>query len=78
MVDRRRSLHRGTTELAHEIPIPFLQTEIPYSSLVEQMGARRAPLHSYARSSKPAVAYESLWQEIRSWLRDGKGYFTKG
>ncbi len=78
MVDRRRSLHRRTTELAQEIPIPFLQTEVPYSSLVEQMGARRAPLHSYARSSKPAVAYESLWQEIRSWLRDGKGYFTKG
>lgn len=78
MVDRRRSLHRGTADLAREIPIPFLQTEVPYSSLVEQMGARRAPLHTYARSSKPAVAYEALWQEVRSWLKDGKGYFTKG
>jgi chromosome partitioning protein len=78
MVDRRRALHRGTADLAQEAPIPFLKTEIPYSSLVEQMGARRAPLHTYARSSKPAVAYEALSDEIGSWLRDGKGYFTKG
>ena len=78
MVDRRRSLHRGTADMAQESPIPFLQTEIPYSSLVEQMGARRAPLHTYAGSSKPALAYEELWQEVNAWLRDGKGYFTKG
>jgi len=78
MVDRRRNLHRGTADLAEEIPIPFLRTEIPYSSLVEQMGARRAPLHTFARSSKPGVAYEALWEEIGKWLRKGKGYFTKG
>ncbi len=78
MVDRRRSLHRGTADLAREIPIPFLRTEIPYSSLVEQMGARRAPLHAFAGSSKPAVAYEELWEEIGDWLEKGKGYVTKG
>ena len=78
MVDRRRSLHRGTADMAQESPIPFLETEVPYSSLVEQMGAQRAPLHTYARSSKPAKAYEALWQETRNWLRDGRGYFTRG
>lgn len=78
MVDRRRSLHRGTADLAGEIPIPFLETEIPYSSLVEQMGARRAPLHTFARRSKPALAYEALLDEIREWFREGRGYFTKG
>ena len=78
MVDRRRSLHRGTADLAREIPIPFLKTEIPYSSLVEQMGARRAPLHTFARNSKPAQAYESLWREVWHWQKTGKGYFTKG
>lgn len=78
MVDRRRSLHRGTADLAHEAPIPFLRTEIPYSSLVEQMGARRAPLHTYARSSAPAQAYEALWNEVNRWIEDGTGYFTKG
>ncbi len=77
MVDRRRTLHRGTADLADQIPIPFLGTEIPYSSLVEQMGARRAPLHTFARSSKPAMAYEALWYEIGDWLDDGSGYFTK-
>ncbi len=78
MVDRRRSLHRGTADLADESPVPFLGTEIPYSSLVEQMGARRAPLHTFARTSKPALAYEALWYEIEDWLEDGSGYYTKG
>jgi chromosome partitioning protein len=77
MVDRRKSLHRSTAELQQEIPIPFLETQIPYSSLVEQMGTYRAPLHTFARSSKPAKAYEDLWQEIRRWLREGTGYHTK-
>jgi cellulose biosynthesis protein BcsQ len=77
MVDRRRSLHRSTADLADESPIPFLGTEIPYSSLVEQMGARRAPLHTFARTSKPAMAYEALWYEIEDWLQDGSGYFTR-
>jgi len=77
MVDRRRSLHRGTAALAEQIPVPFLGTEIPYSSLVEQMGVRRAPLHTFARRSKPALAYEALWYEIGDWLEDGSGYFTK-
>lgn len=78
MVDRRRALHRGTADMARESPIPFLETEVPYSSLVEQMGGRRAPIHVYARSSKPARAYETLWGEVTEWLRDGKGYYTKG
>jgi cellulose biosynthesis protein BcsQ len=78
MVDRRKALHRGTADLAAEIPIPFLRSQIPYSSLVEQMGAHRAPIHTYARTTHPARAYEELWREIRQWLKKGKGYRTKG
>lgn len=78
MVDRRKALHRKTADLSREIPLPFLRSQIPYSSLVEQMGAFRAPLHTYAASSVPARAYGELWREIRQWLRTGKGYFTKG
>lgn len=78
MVDRRKALHRSTAELSQEIPVPFLKSQIPYSSLVEQMGAHRAPLHTFARRSPPALAYEELWKEIRQWLRKEKGYFTKG
>ena len=77
MVDRRKSLHRMTADMADEIPIPFLKTQIPYSSLVEQMGTHRAPLHTFARSSAPAKAYEELWREIRRWHRGEKGYFTR-
>jgi len=78
MVDRRKSLHRQTADLAAQIPIPFLTTQIPYSSLVEQMGSYRAPLHAFSRTSAPARAYENLWRESRQWLKKGKGYHTRG
>lgn len=77
MVDRRKSLHRQTADLAGEIPVPFLKTQIPYSSLVEQMGMYRTPLHTFARTSRPARAYEELWAEILRWKRAGKGYYTR-
>jgi chromosome partitioning protein len=78
MVDRRKALHRRSAELAAEIPVPFLQTQIPYSSLVEQMGSHRSPLHTFARKSAPAKAYEALWREIGAWIEGGKGYYTGG
>ena len=78
MVDRRKSLHRQTAALADQIPIPFLRSQIPYSSLVEQMGTHRAPLHVFARTSSPAKAYQELWWEVRHWLKKGTGYYTKG
>ncbi len=70
MVDRRRKLHRQALELLGDGGDRFrrtaepLETWIPYSSLVEQMGLHRAPLHAFAYSSKPAAAYMSLWREI--------------
>jgi cellulose biosynthesis protein BcsQ len=76
MVDRRKALHRRTAALAGEVPVPFLRSQIPYSTLVEQMGMFRAPLHTYARTSLPARAYESLWREIRHWMKTGKGFFA--
>ncbi len=70
MVDRRRKLHRQALELLasggyryrHTAP-PF-QSWIPYSTLVEQMGLHRTPLHLFAHSSAPGRAYRKLWQEI--------------
>lgn len=78
MVDRRKSLHRQTAEMSQEIPLPFLKSQIPYSSFVEQMGTRRAPLHTFARKSPPGQAYEDLWREIKRWSKKRKGYFTQG
>lgn len=66
MVDRRKALHRQVTASAADSGISMLQTEIPYSSIVEQMGIRRAPLSTFAAGSEAARAYRDLWSEIRN------------
>jgi cellulose biosynthesis protein BcsQ len=68
MVDRRKKLHRLTSDRLRIEGSDFLPTEIPYSSLVEQMGLRRAPLAAFAGSSPVARAYERLWAEVRNRL----------
>ena len=68
MADRRKKLHRTTSDELRGGPSGFLRTAIPYSSLVEQMGVRRAPLATFAGSTPVARAYESLWLEIRERL----------
>ena len=70
MLDRRKTLHRETTEwLWREVP-SFLRTAIPNSALVERMGVHRAPIASYAPTSELARAYESLWQELQLRMRN--------
>lgn len=64
MVDRRRSLHRKICQWVKEQELGFLEAEIPYSSQVEQMGVHRNPLFAYAPTSKPAVAYRRVWDEL--------------
>ncbi len=72
MVDRRRKLHREALELLTSgdykycRTAPPLEAQIPYSSLVEQMGLHRTPLHAFAYSSKPGQAYTRLWREIEA------------
>lgn len=46
----------------------LLRTEIPYASVVERMGVYRDPFGSYAGSSRAALAYAALWQEVHSRL----------
>ena len=65
MVDRRKTLHRQVTSSTNELRTPILTTEIPYSSIVEQMGIRRAPVAAFAPSSNAARAYDRLWEEIQ-------------
>lgn len=65
MVDRRKALHRETCEWAAEQDLGFLETQIPYASVVEQMGLYRAPLGSFASRSAAAIAYAELWREVR-------------
>lgn len=65
MVDARKALHRGICRQGLEQPRGFLRTAIPYASLIEQMGIKRAPLTAYAPGSMPGLAYAALWREIR-------------
>lgn len=68
MVDRRKSLHReviDNTRLQHP---QILATEVPYSSEIERMTVRRAPLSSYAPGSAAGHTYAALWAEIDARL----------
>jgi len=65
MVDRRKALHRQMVAAAADLGMPMMETEIPYSSVVEQMGVRRAPLATFAAGTKAARAFDRLWSEIR-------------
>ena len=66
MVDKRKLLHRTIMDGATSLPFEVLNTRVPYSSTVERMGMERAPVHTFAAGSKPARAYERLFDEITS------------
>lgn len=68
MVDSRKLMHRSIVENVDNAFAGILQNVIPYSSEVEKMGLRRAALASYASKSRPALAYEDLWKEIKEHL----------
>jgi cellulose biosynthesis protein BcsQ len=68
MVDRRKILHRDMVEDPPRMSCSPLRQSIPYASEVEQMGVRRAPLESYAHSSRAAEAYRALWDELKAHL----------
>lgn len=64
MVDRRKTMHRDLAdrlprESAHVLPVV-----VPYSTLVERMGAERAPIAAFAPRTAPAVAYDALWAGV--------------
>ncbi|MGY6501081.1 MAG: ParA family protein [Acidimicrobiales bacterium] len=68
MLDRRRTLHRQLVEeLAADWP-QLLRTSIPAAAVVERMGAERAPVGTYAATSRAAAAYRSVWNELTAML----------
>jgi cellulose biosynthesis protein BcsQ len=64
MVDRRKALHRRIADGEDAVGITFLDTRIPFSSIVERMGDHRAPLATWAGRSRASKAFEELWAEI--------------
>ena len=66
MVDRRKALHRQiVASLPQERP-ELLSSLIPYASDVEKMGLQRQPIGAFAPRRPAALAYSSLWGELRN------------
>jgi len=58
MVDRRKSLHHEVIESAREEFPALLATEVPYSSEIERMSLRRAPIPAYALKARLAKSIQ--------------------
>lgn len=70
MADRRRGLHRELLDTPPDIMKPGMRAVVPYSSSVERMGERRAPLPAFVSQDDAALlAYAELWIETAKELR---------
>jgi chromosome partitioning protein len=70
MVDRRKSLHREIIATVREQFPTVLATEVPYSSEIERMSLRRAPIAAFAPRSAAAQIYSALWAELVWRMRE--------
>jgi cellulose biosynthesis protein BcsQ len=66
MVDRRKSLHQEIIAKTRGQFPTILATEVPYSSEIERMSLRRAPIPAFAPRSAAAHIYSALWAELMS------------
>jgi chromosome partitioning protein len=69
MVDRRKALHRRTSDWSTRHPELFLAGQVGYSTLVEQMTVRRMPLSAFAPDDSASAAFASIRTEVLSRLR---------
>jgi len=68
MVDRRKSLHRRASEWSADLPELFLNAQVPYASIVEQMTIRRMPLAAFAPKDAATSAFACVWDELQAQL----------
>jgi chromosome partitioning protein len=71
MVDRRKSLHLQVIEETRARFPGLLTTEVPYSSEIERMTLRRAPIAAYSPRSIAGQTYSALWTEIELRMNAG-------
>jgi cellulose biosynthesis protein BcsQ len=64
MVDRRKKLHQEITFSGQAEIKGLLRTSIPYLSIIELMGVRRAPVGAFAPKSSAAEIFGDLWAEV--------------
>ena len=65
MVDQRKTMHKDIIKRLPKDYKGLLRIEIPYASVIEQMGIQRAPVANYAPQSLAAKSYDKLWQALR-------------
>ena len=72
MVEIRKNMHKSTMEeLKRQYP-SFLNSRIPYSSIVEKMGIHRQPVGNFSPRSVPAQQYQALWEEVKKLIKKRK------
>jgi len=65
MIEIRKKMHQEIIELMHKKYNYIFESKIPYSSIVEKMGIYRRPVVEFSPRSKPSLAFNNLWQEIK-------------
>lgn len=64
MVQSQKALHVRTMSAMRDRYKKFMETTIPFSIDVENMGEHRSPIDLYARNKPANKAYLSLWKEM--------------
>ncbi len=72
MVEIRKNMHKNSMEELKEKYPFFLNSRIPYSSIVEKMGIHRAPLGQFSPRSVAAMQYQALWKEIKKVIKKNR------
>ena len=72
MVDRRKALHRQATEWSASHPDLFLDAQVPYASIVEQMTVRRLPLPVFAPADVATCAFAAIWDAVQTRRRSSQ------
>jgi chromosome partitioning protein len=66
MVDRRKKMHHALMAAISGKFSGVLKSEIPYLSVIEQMGVYREPVGAFSPGSIASKAYQGLWQQIQA------------
>lgn len=69
MVDRRRKLHNEAINNAKKLIGAFDPVCIPYTSDLEKMGTHQQPIHQFSPRSPGALAYQTLWEQLKEQYR---------
>ena len=65
LMDSRKNMHKEIFEqLCVKRKTIIFPIAVPYASITEKMGLRKAPLQTFAASSRPAQAYAEIWESV--------------